>query len=273
MIFVSTSSVKDNLDLFKVLDTYINLGINNIELGSMHYYTTAKDLSPIFSIKKEHGLNFTTHCVFPGVGKKIFINPASLNPEMLKETLSIIKNSIEFARKIDAVLYGFHAGYRCDFDIDMNIISDVWDENSSYARAIDTVQLMADYTKGYGIDIAVENMPSRNRNLLFTRKEHFEFLFDTIKNKNLKLLVDLGHLQRTSNLDGIDMRDFICSFEDKIAEFHIHKVIGQNDHLPLTDSSVRSSIPKELLKKACLTLEGDATWSEQDILNSLSFIA
>ncbi len=283
MIFVSTSCLKigknEERDLFRVLETYRKLGIKNIELGSMH--PEIRDFSPLFRFKKKVDVNFIVHGFFPPAKNPFFINLASQNNERLRASMDFVRNSIDFCRKIDAKIYSMHGGYLFDWSENFpkgsrTILPGVFDHDSAFEGLMKNVQVVADYASENGIKIAIENCgvveyKGKVMSLLHD-KEEFKTLFKHVRNKNLGLLIDTGHLRKSSNRLGFSYSGFIKAMQNKVFELHVHQNNGKEDqHLPLKDASWLKDFDKSALKKAAVTIEA-MNMEGDEIMNNLEFI-
>ena len=108
MFFVSTTFIKDNNSVFKALNLLSKKKIYNIELGSNHVWEKKLDF------KNYDRFNFCVHNYFPVPKKNLVLNLASQSNEIRKKSVSQIKKSILFSKKISANLYTFHPGFLTD---------------------------------------------------------------------------------------------------------------------------------------------------------------
>ena len=104
MIYTSTSCLKSSKNILRVLNEYEKLGIENVELGSVHSYFNIKEL-------KKFDFNYTIHNYFPPPKIPFNFNLASQDKKIKKNSISLAKKAIDLCRKIDSSLYTFHAGF------------------------------------------------------------------------------------------------------------------------------------------------------------------
>src|SRR3989338_8781908 len=109
MLYISTTSIISNKDLFSVLDRYSKLGIKNIELGSVHIFFS--DFKPLFKFQKDNDIDFIIHGFFPPLKDPFFINISSQNKKILKKSIEFSKNSIDMCRKLNSDIYTTHSGF------------------------------------------------------------------------------------------------------------------------------------------------------------------
>ena len=98
-IFVSTACLKGKKNYSRVVGTYLNNGINNIELTGVHPYKKINLLEKTINYYKKKGAKFTFHNYFPPPKKPIVLNYLSKNIKERKKAKKIIKNSIFLAKK------------------------------------------------------------------------------------------------------------------------------------------------------------------------------
>ena len=65
-------------------------------------------------LKKKKNFNFQVHNYFPIPKKAFVLNLASTDKTISRLSIKHVKNSIRFAKKINAKYYSFHAGFLCD---------------------------------------------------------------------------------------------------------------------------------------------------------------
>jgi sugar phosphate isomerase/epimerase len=264
MVYVSTSCLRDGenrftKDIFRVLDVYGKLGIQDIELGSTHSYIG--DLTPLFSFQREHNANFVIHGFFPPTKEQVILNFAS-QTNVLKKSMEIAKQALEFCRKLNSRLYSCHGGYLADLDLDFNPIQPLM----SYEQAFDTVKHsiaeLVDYASSYDIKVAIEKI-SYADDVMFYHYNHFLHLFEEVNQKNLGILLDVGHLDKDCSKGLFTKKEFIEKVKHKIFELHVHQVVGQKDHFNVTDENILKDFDKETIEKAAVTLEANMLTAEE----------
>jgi len=254
-IFASTTCLKGDKSKFtknlaKVITTYNNSGINNIEIGSVHEYK--KDYYSILSKFKQDN-NFIIHTFFPPTKKQIMINPAGTKKE---EALKIGKNAIDICRKIDSDLYTIHGGASVDFDDDMNF-SNPQDRDVAVNNAIETLQNLNDYGNQNGVRVGIETSLAKGDKFLFTDQRDYDLLFKNC-NKNMGVLIDVAHFCVSSDIIGFDKRKFVDRFQNRIFEFHCHDPErGKDKHKLFANTNIFKEIgvSKTIANRAHFTLE------------------
>lgn len=271
MIFVSTTSVKDHSDAALTVQRLAREGIRNIELGADHEYS--EDINKIIEFKRGFGLDYTVHSFFPPEKKKFMLNIGSGNEQILKDSLRVIKNSIDFCRKADAKLYSMHCGHPIEIDGSGKKLSEPIDTEKFIRLVKQNIADISDHAKEYGMKVALENQPAENKESQFTRPSQLLAMIKELNLKNLGLLIDVGHLKVSSTKTGFDRKEEIEKVRDNIMELHVHSNDGTYDsHKPPVNSEVLDCIPGDVIKNSIVTLEGLSNWSMDDIKKSFSFV-
>tara|TARA_Y100000310_G_scaffold316318_1_gene367883 strand:- start:19995 stop:20864 length:870 start_codon:yes stop_codon:yes gene_type:complete len=259
MIYVSTSCLKREKSVKKVLQEYAKVGIKNIELGSSHSYEPEIEKF-LANYQKENSTKFIIHSYFPVPEQGFVMNLASQNPEILKRSLDQAKKSIRLCNFLSSELYTLNSGLRVDPDpntlgkgLSFNEIADYDEAFQTFAYSINE---LCDYASNFRIKIALENHEASKKNLinnenkllLMTRQEEFLKIISQIQKPNLGVLVDLGHLNVSSNYLNFNKEDFIRSLKEKIYAIHLHDNDGSADqHNPVNENSWGLQILKENL--------------------------
>jgi sugar phosphate isomerase/epimerase len=149
----------------------------------------------------------------------IDLNPASLNPGIREETLKQLKETIEFAVKIDAEAITTHPGLIHRFEERVR--------KYGMKHSIETLSKANSYAMAHGIKFSIENMPNRYAYFCNSAEEHQMFINEC----DSYATVDTGHANTTD-----DVKSF---FQMKnIAYYHLNDNNGDKDqHLPLGEGN------------------------------------
>ncbi len=257
MVYVSTSCLKGtgqtfNENVYRVIDIYIKNGINKIELGASHGPTK---LEKLYALQKQHDLKFIIHGPFLTKNRFFWFNLGSQNKKILDESIRIAKETINFCRKTDTSHWGFHAPMIGDIQGEKFVITgNRYEYEDVYQTFKENLQKVLDMADKYDIDIAVETSICKDEAVTFSKPNEFERLFSEIKNKNLGMLMDHGHIRYSGEHLNFNYQDFY-KFKDKIKEMHIHYYENGKDHLPLKNADMLKDFDKSMLRKIKLTLE------------------
>lgn len=252
VIYVSASCLNSN-DLFSILDVYDRASFKNIELGSSNQYND----QIAYDALNKYDFNFLVHNYFPPPSESFVINVASQNKAILDRSLNQLRKTIDFCNRLGIELFSFHSGFRADPDTKF-----YFDPYTAvpYKKSMDTfIQSLVEINKhaeNCGVKIAIENnvisdynlINGKNELLLMCEHIEFEKLFEEITSDNIGILLDLGHLNVTSNLLGFDKYEFINRIEDKVFSIHVHDNNGKIDE---HNGIKENSWCLEVIKRKC----------------------
>jgi sugar phosphate isomerase/epimerase len=257
MLFLSTSCIKNKNILESISD--LSKITNNIELSGGSFYVE-RLFAEFTQLSGEGKYNFLLHCYFP----------PSLNPFVLNFadngdlTRNFIRGSVEYLNLLNISYYSIHAGFRHTFKFDNEILVEGVD-NFSEQDIVDNARW---FKKNFpDVKLAIENLYPNGGNLnscfLMGIKEIVNFFRN---NKDLFLLLDLGHLKvssRIMNFDYIDaVAEIIDNFKDRIKEIHLSENTGnEDDHLLVFSDSIQYKIVRDnigIIKKNNINLTIEA---------------
>ena len=256
MVYVSTSCLKGREGRFcknvmDVVNKYVKLGITEIELGASHM--PFDDFSQLRKVKKEHELDFIFHANFPSFGTGKLLNLASADEDYRKGCVNHILMAIEKLNYLEGNIFSMHPGDCCDLLFDGMKKINQSDFDSSLRRAIESLQIVVDKAKQYGIKIAVENMGLRNSEGVIISPDDFIAMR---KEVDVGMLLDIGHLDTFLYSFPGDRKEMIKGFEPYVYEIHCHKAIKADEHM-MPEKIQFDDFDKQTLKKAVLTLEAN----------------
>lgn len=235
-IFVSTACLKGDKSYNRVLNTYLEAGIKNIELTGVHPHLELNALKSLINTYKSKGIDFTFHNYFPPPKKPIVLNYLSKNDIDKKNSEEIISTAMKLAKDTNTSIYAYHPGYLREADMNEKGYFDF--KGSSRISFEEGLKIYKsdfnDFYKKLNLDdntfLGVENLfpnpDGTNDSFLCTFDEIKNFFnLPEINSTKLFLLIDLGHLAISSNLLKFDRMEFIekCikNFGDRIFEIHI----------------------------------------------------
>ena len=145
------------------------------------------------------------------------VNVAWTNSRIRKESLSQIKEAIEFTYDVGAELLTIHPGWKDLFGYRY--------PDEAYALAIEGHRELAEAASDYGIRIGIENMPPVWISFGVDPKEA-KAMIQAVNRDNLGLTLDVGH----ANMLGANaIEEFITTLNEKIFLIHIHDNDGTRD--------------------------------------------
>ena len=235
-IFVSTGGF--NQPSFKTIKELFNSGFKNIELSGGAY--SKKNLSQILKFEKK--INFRLHNYFPPPKLPFVLNLASSNQKILNKTMTHIFNSIDLASKIKSKYYSFHAGFLLDPQVDRLgkkfDISKLQNRKNCLNNFQNNVLKIADYAKSKNISILIENNVVTKKNFILFNKNPFllsnpleiaKFFYKAPK--NVKLLMDVGHLKVSANTEKFSKIDALKKLNPFVGCYHF----SENDSISDTN--------------------------------------
>ena len=246
MNFVSTGLIKAEKTSRIVKKLHKN-NITNIELSSGIY---EKNLDKfLIKFKKKHKVNFLLHNYFPPPKKSFVFNLASNNYKIKNESIKLAKKAIELSKKLNCEFYSFHAGFLVDPKI--SSLGKKISNQKMVSRKIglnnflSAVRQLSKFAKKNKIELLIENNVLTQSNLNEFNGNPFLFVEtdEIIKNikklpSNVKLLIDVGHLNVSSFTLKFDKFQFIKKCFPYIKAFHVsenNSLIDQN--MPIKKNS------------------------------------
>tara|TARA_Y100001970_G_scaffold199595_1_gene242773 strand:+ start:7633 stop:8550 length:918 start_codon:yes stop_codon:yes gene_type:complete len=266
-LFVSTSCITGKKSYEETFKYILKANIQNIEISGNHIYLDNSKLINLINSYKKKRTNFIFHNYFPIPKKEFVMNPLSKDKIISKHTFDIIDNALLISKKTKTKLYTFHPGYLRDAKITNN-------KFNFYGNKINKDEIIRLYNEKFsnffqnskffnsndaiiGFENLFPNSDGSNDSFMCNFEELkniFELPF--IKKSKIGILIDLGHLQISSNLLNFDKFTFIDKvvdlYGDKIYEVHISENDGVSDlHQRITNQSWQLEI-LDMFKKTGL---------------------
>ena len=243
-VYVSTTFIKNGKKIKSALDKLKSAGIKNVELGSNHIYEKN------FNYIKKYNFYFLIHNYFPTPKKDFIINIASLNKKIRNRSLSQIKRSINFYKKIGAKIYTFHPGFiyhPISISNSKNNYDFIWKNkknnknyNSAFNQMILSLTKIVAFAKKNKVRIAIETEGSYKKKdvLLMQKPEEYRKLIKYFKPKELGINLNIGHLNLASKAFKFSKSKFINTIKPYIVAMELSHNNGRDDqHLPLKKGS------------------------------------
>jgi endonuclease IV len=245
MFYVSTTFIKDNKSVFEAINMLKKKNIYNIELGSNHIWE--KKIKPF----KFKNCNLCVHNYFPVPKKKLIINIASQNKSVRKLSITQIKKSIKFSKRISSKLYTFHPGFLTDPDgsnISKKNYDFLWNKNKlrsknyekSWKLMILSIKEIIKFAKKNDVKIAIETEGSINSkdHLLMQKPSEYKKFFKIFKKKDIGINLNIGHLNLASKAFKFNKFKFVKDVSGWVVAMELSHNYGKNDdHLPIKKNS------------------------------------
>ena len=210
-------------DLENVLEFIEELGIEYAEI--VHQYPHDKiDIESLESFN----LKYSVHAPFMDV------NIAALQEKSRLNSIMQIKESIDFANKINAEAVVVHPGLA-------TFLANKYFLDTVYEFANESIREIGDYGRDLGVLTTIENMPTFDGMLY----KNMNDLNDLLVSLDMSMTLDIGHANHT----GYSPDEMIF---DSIKHIHMHDNFGDDDaHLSFGEGSIDlKSIVNKLEEKS-----------------------
>ncbi|MBQ6099661.1 MAG: sugar phosphate isomerase/epimerase [Methanobrevibacter sp.] len=196
--------------LEETLEFIENLGIEYAEL--VHQFPTENiDID----ILETYNLKYSIHTPFMDV------NIAALQDKSRLNSISQIKDSIDFANKINAEAVVVHPGLA-------SFLAKKYFLDKVYSIANDSIKEIGEYGHDLGVLTTIENMPTFDAMIYQDMKK----LDDLLVSLDMAMTLDIGH----ANHAGYTADEM---YFDSIKHIHAHDNFGDDDaHLTLGEGSI-----------------------------------
>jgi len=242
-----SSSLFRNMDLKSAITNCGNLSNKYVELSAPHPYQPKNEIIDMFNDFKKKGFNFSLHNYFPPPKKSFVLNVAAEDEQTINSCRDMVNLALELTESSGSKIYGVHAGYLSKAVAKEDGMFEFDEEMYSYSKALDRavkfINEIAENFKKKNKILIIENLfPSVAReSSLFCNIKQIEDLMSQVP-KEVGLLLDLGHLNISSNLMKFNREDFLDKYLEKygnkLHEVHISENNGVKDeHLALIKNS------------------------------------
>ncbi|MBP9853708.1 MAG: TIM barrel protein [Candidatus Omnitrophica bacterium] len=240
----------------EVLKTCESEGIYDIEWSAPHTFISVDEINKLLKSYKVKGFSFVPHNYFPPRREDFVLNIATADERVRNLSLEMIKDMLDVASAQAMPVYGIHAGYLADPVVGSNGMfgfpSKTIKPEKAFINAVKFIEQIKPWFQQAGVQLALENLfplPDGEFSLYCS--------FDEIKDMtqavgdDVGLLLDLGHLNVTSQLRGIPRNKFIAKylseFGSVVHEVHLSENNGYKDeHLPVQENSWQLDIIREV---------------------------
>ena len=253
--YLSTSCFR-GIKIDEAIKNCGNLSNKFVEISAPHPYETIDNLKKIFQKFINEGYSFTFHNYFPTPVKSFVLNIASDELETQRLCQEMFNSVLELSPYAKNKIYGVHAGYLSKAEADdtgrFHFENKTLGYEKSLKLATSFVNKISKKFEEKEVYFIIENLfPSlTRRSSLFCTFEEIKDFMDLVPKKT-GLLLDLGHLNISSNLLKFDknlfLDNFLSEFGERLIEVHISENNGLKDeHLALTDDSWQLTAIKKI---------------------------
>jgi len=178
-----------------------------------------KRVATLNEVAKSYELKFSVHAPFAD------INIGSPNKTMLNASVKRLRQSLNYARILNAYLWVLHPGGKSG--ISAFYPGADWEQNAQ------SIRLLHKTAKEYGVTIAMENLPEKYGFLMKT-PEDFQRFYEQTGFDDIGIVLDTGH----ANLEG-QILTFLQKLPKRIVHIHISDNHGETDeHLGLGHGAI-----------------------------------
>ena len=228
---------------------------NFIEISAPHNYQPIEKLAVTLEKFKNEGVKFALHNYFPSPQKSFVLNISSTEKEIIKKSEELIKSAFYLAEISGAPIYGVHAGYLSKAKANSDGYFEFDKEEEKYSVALNNTKKFLHNIikfKPEGVQLIIENLfPSpKKRHSINCSFDEINELMSSLPN-DIGMLLDLGHLNVSSNILGFDrdkaVEKILDKFFNRVKEIHISENNGfKDEHLAVKKNSWQLDIVKSI---------------------------
>ena len=234
-VFISTSCIGGRTTYKNAIDSILSTSINNIEISGNHYYLDNFELIKLIKYYQKIKVNFSFHNYFPTPSNEIVMNLLSQSKQIYNESFHVIENAFRLSKETDIKIYGVHPGYFRDAMIDngkfkfignrISINESIEFYMNKFQNNFKNLQLINNDIF-FGLENLFPNFDKTNDSFMCTFEEIESILnIPYINKSNIGIILDLGHLNISSNLLEFDKYYFLSSRFSSVIFFTEHLTI------------------------------------------------
>jgi len=245
VLYFSTGSFKD-APATKTAEIIHDSGAGAVELSAGKH--DPNFLTEIEKLKRM-GLKLKLHNYYPVPRDSFVMNLASPIEEVRLKSISLATSALEISSRYEMGHYAVHAGMRVDpkpSELGAKFEArEILDETISMKLFVDSINSLNEIARKLGVELLVENHVSNRQNLevygenVFLLSSVDQILnFYNVYGAETRLLLDVGHLNVSSN--ALDFNKVIAleALYDHIGGYHLHENDGVSDqHNPFGESA------------------------------------
>ncbi len=235
MIYVSTTGAS-NSSAVSTAKEYIENEITSIELSAGKYTSDATHGAILLS----KIANVAVHNYYPVPAEPFVLNLATENDDMLNISMQHVIQAMQLSVQINNPIYSVHAGFRVNPGVG-ELGSSIKKRRlqcrkKSLAIFKDSVVTLSRIAESLGVTLMVENNVINRINyeifgenpLLLTDPSEISEFFEEMPS-NVKLLMDVGHLNVSANTQGFDRTDALVLLNKYVFGYHLSDNNGDYD--------------------------------------------
>ena len=224
--------------LTEILEICLRRGFRYLELSSGTLYHESMKRSLLAAMPK---IQFLVHNYFPTPERPFVLNLASGDAQTLSRSREHCRKAVDLCVELKAPFYSVHAGFCFNAapahlgrrQTELERIPKDYAENIF----IESLQSLADYAANSNIQIFFENnvlapfnlTDGKNDLLLAVTPEETLGILEKTRRRNVKLLLDVGHLKVSAVSLGFDAEAAVRAMLGEIAAVHLSDNDGFSD--------------------------------------------
>ena len=232
-IFLSTGGF--NQKLSHSINLLKKNNIKNIELSGGKY-----EIDIFNKIKKNFkNIDISIHNYIPIFKKSFVINFASNDRSIIKDSIKLAKRAIDLVSLNNFKFYTIHAGFL--FDPKVNMLGDkpvpkeIFTRSNAIKNFVKNIKILNKYANTKQVKLLIENnVVSRKQYAIY---DYVPLMCDIQETKkimhllpnNIKMLLDFGHLNVSSNVLGFSRSKYIYQLDNFIDAYHLSDNNGLSD--------------------------------------------
>lgn len=280
----STWLATKGLTIEESVNREFELGFDLVEIGAGHKYED-NAVETVLKLRNKHlTKSFTIHALFPPYknGSSYPLNMA--DPDEHDRILKTVKGMFDISERLGSTFVGIHGGQAAKvkwgkekFGFKYLKVMEEIDMEDAKTNMKIVLEDIIHIAKEKNMQLAVEISVDDDCREIMTNPEMFKWMFSMFKTKNLGILLDIGHVHRSSKNDGYDPYDFVKKIKDRVIEIHIHDCKGDNDHIAIGKGDIDferyfSIIGKEKLESIPMVFEYNNSVDEKQALEGKKII-
>ena len=210
--------------------------VQNVELSAG---PIEADIMKTLRHLKKNKIKFLLHNYFPVPIQPFVVNLCSVNDHIYSRSKNLIINAVKLSQLFGLKNYTFHSGFFIDphpSDLGKIFNGKLINKDLGTKRFLDAVSEIRDIANKLNVSISIENNVLTKKMLakfdkdvlMCTSIENTDILFSMLP-RDVKLLVDLGHLKVSSNTLDFSIDKFMNKFCDRINALHLSDNDGHED--------------------------------------------
>ena len=205
--------------LEKAIPTLLKLKVNRVEVADSGYHTLNNArVERLNELRENYGLNYSVHAPYADT------NLSADDDEIRRSIVNRVKASILFAKELEAQALIFHPGWKTAVTR--------FDEDRTWRLNIESISEIFEFAQNHKVTALVENMPGSSSYLMKSIREFHNF-FEEV-GLGVKMVLDIAHAHTSGEL-----KDFLFTFQDRIAHVHISDNNGVSDsHLSIGEGNI-----------------------------------